>query len=140
MDVERIFFKSDLFELEDNEEEETNPHIYGKQLASWLHDQLGNTGYIVEEIIPEDWGWYVMCQRDPYWLWVGCSSILESEPEAGKTPKKEDIVWHCFATAEVPFFQRLFKHTNTTDGLSKLKVDLLEIIENENALEIVDEP
>lgn len=140
MDVERIFFKSALFDVEQSEDEETNPGLYGKQLASWLRDHLSSIGYKTEEIIPEDWGWCVMCQREPYWLWVGCSSILVSEAEEGGVPAREEITWHCFATAEVPFIKHLFKRVDTTEGLSKLKIDLLEIIQSEKALRMVDEP
>lgn len=138
--MERIFFKSELFEIEQGEDDETNPGLYGRQLASWLRDKFDNIGYKVEEIIPEDWGWCVMCQRQPYWLWLGCSCVLDDELKEGQLPKKEDIIWHCFATVELPFFKRLFKRVDTTDALAKLKAELLDIIQNEKAIRLVDEP
>ena len=140
MNIDDIFFKTDLFDVEQGEDEETNPGLYGKQLASWLREQYSNMGYTVEDIIPEDWGWCVMCQREPYWLWVGCSSVLESEPVKGLIPEKNEITWRCFAAAEVSLFKRLFKRTETAEGLAKFKAELLEIIQNENALKIVNEP
>jgi hypothetical protein len=43
--MEHFWFKSTLFEAEPNEDEETNPRIYGKQLASWLTNKLSQIGY-----------------------------------------------------------------------------------------------
>ncbi len=140
MEPERIFIKTDLFEIEPQEDEETNPSIYGKQFSEWLRLKFIDLGYEVEEVIPEDWGWCVMCQREPYWLWVGCSSILEEEPTEDYQARKEDITWHCFATAEVPFLKRLFKKVPTEEGLSKIKSQLSKIIQDEPSIQIVPEP
>jgi hypothetical protein len=140
MELERIFFKTELFEVEPGEDEETNPHIYGKQFSNWVREKLIDLGYKVEEVIPEDWGWCVMCQREPYWLWVGCSSMLENEPQLDSLPTKNEITWHCFATAEVPFLKRIFKKVDTKKGLEKLKTDLISILSKEPLIKLVREP
>ncbi len=95
MDTDRIFFKTDLFEIEEGEDSETNPEIYGKQFATWLKNKFSTLGYEVEEIIPEDWGWCVMCERNPSMLWIGCASYIDGEVEKDQLPDKDDVIWHC---------------------------------------------
>ena len=51
-----FWFKSSLFAIEPDEDQETNPQRYGRQLAKWLGEELRALGYNVE-VIPEDWGW-----------------------------------------------------------------------------------
>src|SRR5688572_21757160 len=91
------WFRSTLFSVEPGEDENTNPRCYGKQPAHWLRTQLEKCGYSVVEAIPEDWGWCVMCQRDPFLLWVGCrnrSDYDTAKPE-DPPPRQEDLLWHC---------------------------------------------
>ncbi|MEH6491357.1 hypothetical protein [Halopseudomonas sp.] len=140
MELERIFIKTDLFEIDPKEDEETNPFVYGKQFSEWLRSKFIDLGYDVEAVIPEDWGWCVMCKREPYWLWVGCSSIMENEHEEGYVPSKEEITWHCFATAEVPFLKRIFKKIDTREGLAKIQAELMSIINEEPRFKVVQEP
>ena len=47
--MDGYFFKSNLFEIEPGEDEETNPGCYGKQLSHWLKDKFSKLGYEVEE-------------------------------------------------------------------------------------------
>ena len=103
MNMNGCWFKSSKFEIENGEDEEINPRIYGRQLARWLKERLTEKGYHVKDIINEDWGRCLMCSRDPFMLWVGCGSITDydtARPGDGP-PAKEDMVWHCFATAEL---------------------------------------
>ena len=99
-------FKSDLFQIQKEEDKETNPGCYGKELGEWLCLKFKELGYNVEDLIPEDWGWCVMCEREEYLLWVGCGPMQEYfedyDPEL--PPKGEDVIWHVFPEIEVPFF------------------------------------
>ena len=130
MELENIFFTSELFGIESEEDEVTNPGIYGKQLAKWLQERLLEKGYKVEKIYPEDWGWCVMYSEKPFKLWVGCSSIIENE----------NIIWSCFSAAEVPTIKNIFKKINVEPSLTKLNRSLKEIIKSENKIIIVNEP
>jgi hypothetical protein len=139
--MSNYWFKSTLFEIEPGEDAEVNPRRYGRQLAKWLKSKLEGVGYSVEEIIPEDWGWCVMCQREPYWLWVGCGNMDDLEANADSPPpKKDDIIWHCFSTAEVFFWKRLFKKVDSAPALAKLDSHLREILSSERGIMLVDEP
>jgi hypothetical protein len=139
MKREGYWFKSSLFEIEQGEDDEINPQIYGRQLARWLKQRLEEQGYAVEEIINEDWGRCLMCSRDPYSLWVGCASVTDLEAaDDDAVPAKEDITWHCFAAAEVFFLKRLLKKIDTEPGLAKLDADLGKILRSEPAITLVD--
>lgn len=114
--------------------------MYGKELAGWLKDRLTQTGYDVEDIIPEDWGWCVMCSRKPFMLWVGCGSVCDDgEAEEGAPPPRiRNITWSCFVEAEVPIFKRLFKKPDTAEARGKLIRDVKMILESEKEIEMVE--
>jgi hypothetical protein len=139
--MEGYWFKSSKFEIEPGEDEEINPRMYGRQLARWLKQRLGENGYSVEDIINEDWGRCLMCSRDPFMLWVGCGNVTDYEtaqPGDGP-PAKDDVIWHCFATAEVFFWKRLFRRIETQPAVSKLYTDLGEILSAEPEITLVQE-
>jgi len=142
MTMEGHWFKSSLFEIESGEDEEINPRIYGRQLAVWLRARLQERGYAVEEIINEDWGRCLMCSRDPFLLWVGCGNVWDAdEPgEDDPLPAGDTLVWHCFATAEVPFWKSLFRKIDTGPALAKLHADLGELLRAERGIKLVEEP
>jgi hypothetical protein len=134
-------FTSSRFEVEPGEDADTNPRRYGRQLARWIKEQFEGLGYEVEEVIPEDWGWCVVCQRAPFSLWIGCGNRDDSSTaEAGDPPPKaSEILWHCFSVAEVPLLRRLFKWTDTSSALDKLDSELEQILTNDPAIKISDE-
>src|SRR5687768_6831405 len=126
-----FWFKSSLFEIEPGEDEGINPGVYGKQLSEWLAGKLSGLGYNVE-VIEEDWGRCIMCNRDPVWLWVGCANMHLDFPELPATvPKKEEIVWHCFVVSEIPFWKRLFKRIDLEPLRKKLTEQLASILSSE---------
>jgi hypothetical protein len=127
-------FKSTLFEIEPGEDEEINPGRFGRQAAAWLKQKLEQKGYRIEDIINEDWGRCLMCQRTPFSLWVGVGNIDSESSESGK------IVWHCFVVAELAFFKRMFgKAAEVEAARGKLDATLRAILESEPAIELVSE-
>lgn len=137
-----IWFKSSHFEAETGEDEETNPRMYGRQVAMWLHKEFSVLGYEVEEVFGEDWGWCVMCQRDPYMLWIGCVNLRDCEyAQPGDPPPPPDhLLWNVIPMAEVPFFRYLFKtKPNTKPGLDKIEAELTHILESDSRVDIVDD-
>lgn len=136
------WFKSSLFAAELGEDEETNPRMYGRQPANWIRERFRSLGYPVEEVIAEDWGWCVMCQRDPYSLWIGCVSLQDYEyAEPGDPPPaKERLLWHATSAAEIPFFKYLLRaKPDAREALARLDTQLRATLESEPAIEIVDE-
>lgn len=129
-----------MFDIEPGEDKAINPGIYGKQLTEWLALKLREIGYKAE-IVTEDWGRCIMCEREPVWLWVGCANIDMDYPEVPKeAPKKEDIVWHCFVECEVPFWKRVFNRIDTEPLQKKLTDQLSSILTSEPEIKFVDEP
>ena len=142
MNPQGYWFKSSKFEIEPREDEDCNPGMYGRQLAIWLKGRLEQSGYVVEDIINEDWGRCLMCQRNPFMLWAGCGNVWDydtAKPEDAP-PFKEAVTWHCFATAEVPFWTRIFGKINTEPAVSKLYSVLGEILRAEPHITLVEEP
>ena len=133
-------FKSTRFQIEPGEDNETNPRRYGRQLAHWLKSEFEKKGYPVEDVIAEDWGWCVMCQREPFLLWVGCGNQDDSltTSESDPPPKSSDVIWQCFTFVEVPFFKRVFKKINTDQSLAKLDSVLSQILKSENSIQFIE--
>jgi hypothetical protein len=126
-----LWFKSTLFEIEPGEDDEINPGIYGRQVSTWLRQQLDSRGYATEDIIHEDWGRCLMLQRSPFALWVGVSSEGEGD----------DLSWHCFAVTEGGLKMRLFGKKNEIEiTREKLAASLREILESETAIRLVLAP
>lgn len=142
MNVDGYWFKSSKFEIESGEDNEINPRMYGRQLAIWLKSRLEQRGYSVEDIINEDWGRCLMCSRKPFMLGVGCGSAADYSAATPDTapPLKENVVWHCFVTAEVFFWKRLFQKIDTAPALAKLHADLAQILASEPEITLVEEP
>ena len=60
----RITFTSSAFPVAPDEDEETNPHLYGRALAHWLVNALREGGREVDDVYAEDYGW-IFEVRDP---------------------------------------------------------------------------
>jgi len=137
-----FWFSSSLFDAELSEDEETNPRMYGRQVARWLRERLLALGYPVEEVFGEDWGWCVMCQREPYSMWVACVNLRDYEyvKEGDPPPTKEQLLWSAVSMAEVPFFKYLLRPKSfVSERLAKLDVQLRIILEAEPNIRLVEE-
>jgi hypothetical protein len=67
-------FESTSFEIMPDEDEETNPGIYGKSLSIWLAERLTAHGFNAEKVIPEDFGWCIPIESKQHSLYVTCAS------------------------------------------------------------------
>jgi hypothetical protein len=145
-----FWFKSDLFQIGIDEGREATPGCYGRALGHWLCAHFRKLGYDAKELIPEDWGWCVMCTRKPYMLWIGCGAVLPDEfyenhaPDA--QPTVEDIVWHVFPHIEVPFMylkswiKKSIGRLDIHQPLYELNSELKNILESEPRIELCDTP
>ncbi|ENM5764229.1 hypothetical protein V9R53_003921 [Vibrio mimicus] len=141
-------FKSTKFEIEKNEDEETNPGRYGKQLAYWLSDEFTKLGYQTD-VFPDDWGWRVVCESNDYLLWLGCGSMLDEETlesyQEGKPPEGKEVVWHVFPVIEVPFssfkviINKWFGKLDLETPLKKLDKELQHILSSQVEIELCEE-
>lgn len=146
---EEIYFTSNLFQIVKGEEEDTNPGRYGKELGTWLCERLRSRGYHEAEVFPEDWGWCVMCSRQPFMLWVGCGSMPTEEvmnSTSEDPPATEKIVWTAYPIAEIPFFfvraqiLKLLGKIETEPSRQKLLNELRDILSSDSDIHFVDDP
>jgi hypothetical protein len=146
----QLWFKSDIFTVEPNEDEETNPFCYGKQLATWVAAKFCAVGYSPEPIIAEDWGWCVMLARKPFLLWIACGSdrfqFYESvtpEEKSKFVPRADQLKWTCFVGTDVliwtPFFwQRLLGRANTTEAVTRVGAQLEQFLRAERGITLTE--
>ena len=151
MESPQFFFRSDLFSVEPNEDEETNPFCYGKQLAGWVAERFRAAGYSPEPIIAEDWGWCVMLERKPFMLWVACGNDRSAfyadvtpEEKPSFVPRTDQLKWTCFVGTDVffwtPFFwRRLFGRASTTEAVIRVTSELEQILRAERGIELTEE-
>lgn len=141
MTQKQFWFRSTLFEIEPGEDEETNPSCYGRQFARWLRDRLVAEGRLVEELIPEDWGWCLLVQRRPYLLWVGCGSIHDyAAAKASDTlPRGNEVVWSCTVVAEKSLFGRL-RGIDPAPDVDALFRHVKAIVERDGSNTLVPQP
>jgi hypothetical protein len=140
--MDQFWFKTHIFDIEPNEDEETNPRIYGKQFAHWLNEQLNLIGYSETECFPEDWGWCIIAFRKPFMLLIGCSNVYDYDTakEGDPPPSKDELIWSCSVMTELPFFRNPFKKIGTSSAKNKLCQEIQEILSKESQIHFVDEP
>jgi len=145
----QFWFRSELFKIDAAEDEETNPFCYGKELAHWIRQRFIELGYTVEEVIPEDWGWCVMLQRDPFMLWIGCGCVhhhlyaqIAPEQKANFKPDGADFTWCCVVGTDAPvwtsfFWKRLFGRATEEHAVRHVAQQLERILLPESGLTLV---
>lgn len=151
IDSKTFYFRSALFQISKNEDEETNPFCYGKSLAKWLHQEFSQIGYQPEPIIAEDWGWCLMLKREPFMLWIACGNdravfyeTVTTEQKADLIPQAEEMLWHCTVVDEVPFWKmffwkKLFGIVSTDEAAALVRTQLHQILTNESRIHFVSE-
>jgi len=61
-------------------EDETDAQdSYGKRLAEFLSNGLGEKGIRTEDIYQEDWGRMIKVENEAFGLWIGCGHYPEYE-------------------------------------------------------------
>jgi hypothetical protein len=109
--------ESGAFSVEEGEEAQTNPGVYGKAFAKWLADRFQEAGRSVDSVVPEDWGWCVILQQEPFPLWVGCGN------ENGSSDK-----WKAFVVAEGGIFRKVFGNNDIAENVRCVKSELQRIL------------
>ena len=134
------WFRSARFRVEPGEDVDTNPGVFGRQLAHWLAERLREHGYPRAEAVAEDWGWAVVCHRKPFCLFVACGNVLTAIDENGpKRVPDDEIVWHAYAAADEPFFARL-RGIDTNTAVSALDALLSVFLRDASDIVLVHEP
>lgn len=114
----QVSFRSAKFPPYDGEEEQINPGLWGKRLAEYLVRRLGATGVATDDIVPEDWGYYIPIRTEGARLAVCCGHQHGDDDE-----------FLCFTDPARPVVKRfLRKDIDVTADLTRLLAALEEIL------------
>ncbi len=113
----QVEFRCSKFPPYDGEEEQINPGLWGKRLAEYLVQRLAERGIATEQIIPEDWGWYIPVKNDGFKLAICCGH-----------QNGNDDQFLCFTEPRAPVVKKLLKTVDATIQLARLTQALDHIL------------
>ncbi|CAB1080426.1 hypothetical protein D1AOALGA4SA_8107 [Olavius algarvensis Delta 1 endosymbiont] len=116
----QVVFRSNNFPPYDNEEDKINPGIWGKRLAEYLVDKLKHHGIETEDIIAEDWGWYIPIKNEGFRLAICCGHQNSDEDE-----------FLCFTEPATPIIRKLSKKIDATNELTRVVTALGDILSSD---------
>jgi hypothetical protein len=116
----QVTFRSKKFPPYDGEEEQINPGLWGKRLAEYLVDKLKRHGIEMEEIIAEDWGWYIPVKNEEFRLAICCGHQNGDEDE-----------FLCFTDPATPIVRKLFKKIDATHELTGVVTAMEKILSSD---------
>jgi hypothetical protein len=116
----QVTFRSKKFPPYDGEEEQINPGLWGKRLAEYLVDKLKPHGIETEEIIAEDWGWYIPIKNERFRLAICCGH-----------QNGDDDEFLCFTDPATPIIRKLFKKINATHELTRVVAAMEKILSSD---------
>jgi hypothetical protein len=123
----QVTFRSSKFPPYEGEEEEINPGIWGKRLAEYFVEKLKGTGVEAEEMIGEDWGWYIPIKNEGFRLAICCGHQDGDEDE-----------FLCFTDPATPIVKKLFRKTDATEQLSRLVAVMTKILTSDPEIRNVE--
>ena len=104
-----VELRSDAFPPYSDEEAQVNAGRFGKRLAEFLADALPRHGHKVVGLKPEDWGWRIDIENDPFPLWIGCGNYDEY-PNG----------FLCFIEPSKPFVHRWLSRIDTIPTVERV--------------------
>lgn len=113
----QVEFRSSKFPPYEGEEEQINPGSWGKRLAEYLVQKLAEKGIATDEMVAEDWGWYVPVRNEGLRLALCCGH------QSG-----DDDGFLCFTDPSTPIAKKFFKKIDTTPQLTRLTEALQQIL------------
>ena len=99
------------------EEEQINPGLWGKRLAEYLVRKLAEKGIETEEMVAEDWGWYVPVRNDGFRLALCCGH-----------QDGDDDEFLCLNEPSTPVVKKFFKKIDATPQLTRLTEALQQVL------------
>jgi hypothetical protein len=100
-----------------------NPGLWGKRLAEYLVQKLSERQIKTDEIIAEDWGWYIPVQNEGFRLAVCCGHQYG-----------DDDQFLCFTHPHNPIVKKLFKKIDATEQLTRLTEALQDILSSDTEI------
>ena len=112
----QVEFRSSKFPPYPGEEEQINPGLWGKRLAEYLVQRLAENGIKTEQMIAEDWGWYIPVQNEGFRLAICCGHQDGAEDE-----------FLCFTDPSTPVLKKFLKKIDATAQLTRLTEAMQQI-------------
>ncbi len=116
----QVTFRSRKFPPYEGEEEQINPGLWGKRLAEYLVEKLNAMGIETQDIIPEDWGWYIPIKNEGFRLGICCGHQSGGDDE-----------FLCFTDPTTPIIWKLFRKIDVTEQMSRIVGALEKILSSE---------
>ena len=113
----QVEFRSSKFPPYEGEQEQINPGLWGRRLAEYLVQKLSEKGIKTDEIIAEDWGWYIPVRNEEFRLAVCCGH-----------QDGDDDEFVCFTDPSTPVVKKLFKNLDATAQLTRLTEAMQQIL------------
>lgn len=113
----QVEFRSSKFPPYEGEEEQINPGLWGKRLAEYLVQKLAERSIETEEMVAEDWGWYVSVRNEGFRLALCCGH-----------QNGDDDEFLCFTDPSTPVVKKFFKKIDATPQLTRLTEALHQIL------------
>jgi hypothetical protein len=117
---QHLFFRSALFPIEDGEDAETSPEIYGRALATWLALRLTAAGHTIHGCLAEDFGRLVHVSHPRLRLCAACANGYDYADQ-----------WQIFAFAESVGLTSLFASREKQVAADSLMRDVESILRAE---------
>jgi hypothetical protein len=119
-----VDFRSDKFPPYEGEEEDINPGLWGKRLAEYFVENLPSHGLETEEIIAEDWGYYIPIVHAGFRLAICCGHQYGDDNE-----------FLCFTDPRDPIIRKLLKKVDATEALTRLTGAIRNILSADDDIE-----
>ena len=116
----QVEFRSEKFPPYESEEEQINPGLWGKRLAEYLVQKLAERGIETDEMIAEDWGWYVPVQNEGFRLAICCGH-----------QDGDDDEFFCFTDSSTPVVKKFFRKIDATAQLTRVTDALQQILSSD---------
>ena len=113
----QVEFRSSQFPPYDGEEEQINQGLWGRRLAEYLARQLAEKGIATEQMVAEDWGWYIPVRNEGFQLALCCGH-----------QNGDDDEFLCFTDPSTPIVKKFFKKIDATSQLTRLIEALQQIL------------
>lgn len=104
-----VIFNSDSFPSYDPDGE-VNPGIFGKRLAEFLIENLENHGVLVEEMIAEDWGYFLPITNKEFDL-----SLCVVNRDGTRNS------FLCWIEPVQPYLRKWFRKISTVERVTEVK-------------------
>lgn len=119
----QVEFRSSKFPPYEGEEEEINPGLWGRRLAEYLAMNLADKGIDTEEMIAEDWGYYLPIRNDGFRLALCC----------GHQDGDEDQ-FLVFTDPSTPKVRKLFRTIDATPQLTRVLEALRAVLDADSEI------